>query len=69
MKLTNLSQIVDRLQQAGKIDNLQRVCGVFDFVGRSYGVVSFYLLSIKALFHDREIPREKLFMRNTDGCT
>ena len=25
--------------------------------------------SIKAWFHDSEILREKLFMRNTDGCT
>ena len=29
MKLTSLLQLVDKLQQAGKIDNLQQVCGVF----------------------------------------
>ena len=29
MKLTSLLQLVDRLQQAGKIDNLQQVCSVF----------------------------------------
>ena len=33
MKLTNLLQIVDNLQQAGKIDNLQQVCGVFGVFG------------------------------------
>ena len=32
MKLTSLLQLVGKLQQAGKIDNLQQVCGVFDCV-------------------------------------
>ena len=32
MKLTSLLQLVDKLQQAGKIDNLQQVCGVLDCV-------------------------------------
>ena len=32
MKLTSLFQIVDKLQQAGKIDNLQPVCSVFGCV-------------------------------------
>ena len=27
MKLTNSLQLIDKLQQAGKIDNLQQVCG------------------------------------------
>ena len=27
---------IDKLQQAGKIDNLQQVCGVF---GRAYGII------------------------------
>ena len=29
MKLTNLSQLVNKLQQAGKIDSLKQVCNVF----------------------------------------
>ena len=29
MKLTSLLQIVDKLQEAGKIDNLQQVCDVY----------------------------------------
>jgi hypothetical protein len=33
MKLTSLLQLVDKLQQAGKFDNLQQVCGVFGCVG------------------------------------
>ena len=28
MKLTSLLQLVNKLQQVGKIDNLQQVCGV-----------------------------------------
>ena len=33
MKLTSLLQLVDKLrQQAGKIDNLQQVCGIFGHV-------------------------------------
>ena len=32
MKLTSLLQLVDKLQQAGKIDNLQQFCGVFSSV-------------------------------------
>jgi hypothetical protein len=32
MKLTSLLQLVDNLQQAGKIDKLQQVCGVFGCV-------------------------------------
>ena len=32
MKLTSLLQLVDKLQQAGKIDNLQQVCDVFGCV-------------------------------------
>ena len=28
MKLTSLLQLVDKLQQAGKVDNLQQVFGV-----------------------------------------
>ena len=32
MKLTNLLQFVDKLQQACKIDNLQHVCGIFGCV-------------------------------------
>ena len=32
MKSTSLLQLVDKLQQAGKIDNLQQVCRVFGFV-------------------------------------
>ena len=32
MKLTSLLQLVDKLQQAGKVDNLQQVCGVFGYV-------------------------------------
>ena len=32
MKLTSLLQLVDKLQQAGKFDNLQQVCGVFGCV-------------------------------------
>ena len=34
MKLTSLLQLVDKLQQAGKIYNLQQVCGVFGCVLR-----------------------------------
>ena len=30
--LTSLLQLFDKLQQAGKIDNLQQVCGVFGCV-------------------------------------
>ena len=30
MKLTGLLQPVDKLKQAGLIDNLQQVCGIFD---------------------------------------
>ena len=30
--LLQLDEIVDKLQQAGKIDNLQQVCGVFGCV-------------------------------------
>ena len=33
MKLTSLLQLVDKVQQAGKIDNLQQVCGGFGCVG------------------------------------
>ena len=33
MKLTSLLQLVDKLQQAGKIDNLQQVCGISGCVG------------------------------------
>ena len=29
MKLTSLWQLVNKLQQAGKIDNLQQVCDIF----------------------------------------
>ena len=29
MKFTSLLQLVNKLQQAGKIDNLQQACGVF----------------------------------------
>ena len=29
MKLTSLLQLVDKLQQVGKIDNFQQVCRVF----------------------------------------
>ena len=29
MKLTSLLELVDKLQQAGKIENLQQVCGAF----------------------------------------
>ena len=32
MKLKNLLQLVDKLQQSGKIDNLQQVGGVFGCV-------------------------------------
>ena len=32
MKLTSLLKLVDKLQQAGKIDNLQQVSGVFGSV-------------------------------------
>ena len=32
MKLTNLLQLVDKQHQAGKVDNLRQVCGVFDCV-------------------------------------
>ena len=32
MKLTSLLQLVDKLQQIGKIDNLQQVCGVLGCV-------------------------------------
>ena len=32
MKLTSLLQLVDKLQQAGKIDNLQQACGIFGCV-------------------------------------
>ena len=32
MKLTSLLQLVNKLQQAGKIDNLQQACGVFGCV-------------------------------------
>ena len=32
MKLTSLLQLVGKLQKAGKIDNLQQVCGVFGCV-------------------------------------
>ena len=32
MKLTSLLQFVDKLQQVGKINNLQQVCGVFGCV-------------------------------------
>ena len=32
MKLTSLLEFVDKLQQAGKIENLQNVCGVFSCV-------------------------------------
>ena len=32
MKLTSLLQLVNKLQQAGKIDKLQRVCNVFGCV-------------------------------------
>ena len=32
MKLTNVLELVDKLQQGGKIDNLQQVCGVFGCV-------------------------------------
>ena len=33
MKLASLLQLVDKLQQAGKTDNLQQVCDVFGCVG------------------------------------
>ena len=33
MKLTSLLQFFNKLQQAGKIDNLQQVCDVFSCVG------------------------------------
>ena len=32
MKLTSLLQPVDKLQQVGKIDNLQQVCGNFSCI-------------------------------------
>ena len=32
MKLTSLLQLVERLQQVGKIDNLQQVCSIFGCV-------------------------------------
>ena len=32
MELTRFLEVVDKLQQAGKIDNLQQVCGVFGCV-------------------------------------
>ena len=32
MKLTSLLQLVDKLQQANKIDTLQQVCGVYGCV-------------------------------------
>ena len=41
MKLTNLLKLVDKMQQAGKIDNLQQVYGVF-----GCGVVDVEKLSI-----------------------
>ena len=34
MKLTSLLHVVDKLQQAGKIENLQKVCAVFRCVER-----------------------------------
>ena len=33
MKLTSLLQFFNKLQEAGKIDNLQQVCDVFSCVG------------------------------------
>ena len=32
MKFTSLLELVNKLQQAGKIDNLQQACGVFGCV-------------------------------------
>ena len=36
MKLTSLLQLVSKLPQAGKIDNLQQACGVFGCVYINY---------------------------------
>ena len=36
MKLTSLLQLVDKLQQASKIENLQQVCGIFAWVEKFY---------------------------------
>ena len=38
MKLTSLLQLVDKLQKARKIDNLQRVCGISGCVSFNHRV-------------------------------
>ena len=43
MKLTSLLQLVDKLQQACKIDNLQQVCGVLGCVCKPFINVFSYL--------------------------
>ena len=50
MKLTSLLQLVDKLQQAGKIDNSQQVCGVLWLCTAQYCIVLYctvYRLLVK----------------------
>ena len=48
MKLTILLQLVDKLQKAGKIDNLQQVGGVFGRVVRH--TCAFIMLAVSGIF-------------------
>ena len=48
--------------------NIHSILRLITICKQPFGA-NFFTRCFKAGFHDREILREKLFMRNTDGCT